>query len=297
MGSAKNAVLRVTEPVLTRAIRIYSSLKSTVSRYTTPIVDEMLALYQKIGSRMAKLCGPGLEKIQGYTSTMRAVFEDIAVAIKVRAASARELTRKYSSACYIKIEGNVVSMYGIVGEKVLCIKVGVSALLSKMSANIAKFGNDASMHLSAANENIQTKMLGVSESVKQTAGRISSSVKVTVNDREVQATAAGAVGGATAVGATGGATGLTIGAACGLPAAPFTLGLSIPIGAMIGGTTGFVAGAAVGFIGGGAAGRVAYRHRDEIRSGVATVTDKANGYTSSMKNKVDMKAKLVGGKH
>jgi len=58
-------------------------------------------------------------------------------------------------------------------------------------------------------------------------------------DGHVQATAAGVCGGAVALGATGGATGLTagvvVGAALGVVPAIFTFGLSIPLGAVIGG--------------------------------------------------------------
>lgn len=58
-------------------------------------------------------------------------------------------------------------------------------------------------------------------------------------DGHVQATCAGVAGGAAALGATGGATGLAagsaVGAALGLVPAIFTFGLSIPVGAAIGG--------------------------------------------------------------
>merc|ERR1712216_568909 len=56
-----------------------------------------------------------------------------------------------------------------------------------------------------------------------------------------------------------------IGAACGVVPALFTFGLSIPVGAVLGGAAGLcmgtVAGGTVGLVGGGAAGRWAYKHR------------------------------------
>mmetsp|Transcript_79767 Transcript_79767/g.252141 ORF Transcript_79767/g.252141 Transcript_79767/m.252141 type:complete len:295 (-) Transcript_79767:94-978(-) len=66
------------------------------------------------------------------------------------------------------------------------------------------------------------------------------------------------LGGALALGAGGGAGGLAaggvFGAACGLIAAPFTLGLSVPVGAVLGGGVGLCAGTAAGATSGLVAG-------------------------------------------
>lgn len=91
---------------------------------------------------------------------------------------------------------------------------------------------------------------------------------------QVQAAAAGAAGGAAAVGTGLAATGLVaggaVGAAIGILPAIFTFGLSIPIGAAIGGGCGLVAGGAVGttagLTGGGAVGYFGYTKRAEIKS-------------------------------
>jgi len=95
-------------------------------------------------------------------------------------------------------------------------------------------------------------------------------------DRRVQVTAASTAAGGAAVGAGGAAVGLltggTIGAACGIPFALFTFGLSIPVTAMIGGGFGLVTGGAVGTtVGattGGAVGFGAYTKRAEIKAGI-----------------------------
>merc|ERR1712087_36023 len=112
---------------------------------------------------------------------------------------------------------------------------------------------------------------------------VADGVKNAVSDRSVQATAAGSISGSAALAASGGATGLAtgtmVGAACGLIPAVFTFGLSIPIGAAIGGSTGLVAGSvaggAVGFVGGGVAGRTAHTHREQIGDRMTAVADKA----------------------
>merc|ERR1740130_20255 len=102
--------------------------------------------------------------------------------------------------------------------------------------------------------------------------------------------AASAMGGALLVGAGGGAAGSVAGglagATMGLPLALFTFGLSIPIGAMIGGgagaCVGVTAGSATGAIGGGAAG-YGYQRRDQIKDKVGSVVEKAGSCSNKLK--------------
>lgn len=85
-------------------------------------------------------------------------------------------------------------------------------------------------------------------------------------------TAASAAGGAVAVGVGGGCVGFVggglAGAACGVVPAIFTLGLSIPIGFLLGGGAGAVTGTAVGgsvgFVGGGTLGYSIYSNREAL---------------------------------
>mmetsp|Transcript_353 Transcript_353/g.1027 ORF Transcript_353/g.1027 Transcript_353/m.1027 type:complete len:357 (-) Transcript_353:389-1459(-) len=110
-------------------------------------------------------------------------------------------------------------------------------------------------------------------------------------DRQLQATAASAAGGAVALGASGGATGLAaggaLGAAIGLVPALFTFGLSIPVGAALGAGTGLVVGTAVGgtvgAVGAGAAGYGAYSKREEIGKCAGYVKGKAAASTGFIK--------------
>eukprot|EP00434_Breviolum_minutum_P013723 symbB.v1.2.012100.t1/scaffold821.1/size257772/10 len=110
------------------------------------------------------------------------------------------------------------------------------------------------------------------DNAKGKANHAQQKAKEVVQDKHVQATAAGVVGGAATLGASGGATGLAAGTLCGaaigvLPAL-FTFGLSIPVGAAIGGGAGLAVGASVGAaaggVTGGAAGYQAYAKREQI---------------------------------
>eukprot|EP00930_Biecheleria_cincta_P028485 TRINITY_DN19888_c0_g1_i1.p1 TRINITY_DN19888_c0_g1~~TRINITY_DN19888_c0_g1_i1.p1 ORF type:complete len:354 (-),score=77.98 TRINITY_DN19888_c0_g1_i1:217-1251(-) len=94
-------------------------------------------------------------------------------------------------------------------------------------------------------------------------------VTTTAADRHVQVTVAGAGLGAASLGTAGAAGGACMGGAAGalvgLVPAVFTFGLSIPVGAFVGGSAGLIlggaAGASTGFAGGAAAAYVGYRQR------------------------------------
>merc|ERR1719150_871284 len=100
-----------------------------------------------------------------------------------------------------------------------------------------------------------------------------------VASKSFQATTTSATGGATMLGAGGGAAGVAVGgvagALAGLPLALFTFGLSVPAGAVFGGSAGLAVGAAtgasIGAVGGGAAGFGAYSKRDDIRKAASLV--------------------------
>jgi len=139
--------------------------------------------------------------------------------------------------------------------------------------------------------------------------------KDAAGNRHVQATAAGAAGGAVVLG-TGGATtgfftGMTVGGLVGLVPAIFTFGLSIPVGAAIGAGTGLAVGSTVGgtagVVGGGAAGYGVYAKRAELREGaqqtLAKVTEgadfvkcRAAAATGYVKEKATLaRVRIVGG--
>jgi len=106
------------------------------------------------------------------------------------------------------------------------------------------------------------------------ARKIASAAHKMTKSKTFRTTAASGAGAAMALGTTGGvaglATGTVVGAAVGLVPALFTLGLSIPLGAAVGGTCGLVTGAAaggaVGVVGGSVAGYGACEKRDQIAS-------------------------------
>lgn len=115
-----------------------------------------------------------------------------------------------------------------------------------------------------------------------------------VSQKSFQTTAASAAAGGMTLGAGGAAAGSVAGgvagAVAGLPLALFTFGLSIPVGAVVGGGTGLVlgtaAGAATGALGGGAAGYGVYQKRDDLTSVGKTALLKASGGADVVKGQL-----------
>jgi hypothetical protein len=90
------------------------------------------------------------------------------------------------------------------------------------------------------------------------------------------ATAGGAITFGTVGGAFGLASGIVVGGAAGVVPALFTLGLSIPAGAVVGGIGGLCTGMLIGSASGGAAGFTVYRYRIEIKDGAMVVKVKVH---------------------
>jgi hypothetical protein len=133
-----------------------------------------------------------------------------------------------------------------------------------------------------------------SNGVKAFALQKFAQIKTIASKPNVKVTALSAASGAVTIGGGAGlmgmATGAGIGAAVGVVPAIFTFGLSIPVGAFMGGAFGLCAGTAVGgsvgLVGGGAVGHYGYEHRDEIKGAAKAFTDKANAYRYTVMKRV-----------
>merc|ERR1712048_144796 len=146
---------------------------------------------------------------------------------------------------------------------------------------------------------MKKKATSVSRRTTSKASELRSGVKNAVSEPSFQVTAASAVGGSMVLGTAGLATGATVGAAVGLVPAIFTFGLSIPVGAALGGSIGATTGGTVGFGTGGALGYGIYTKRAEIKGAAGSVKDfvkdKAQEASSAATSAVNtVKTKLSG---
>merc|ERR1712224_736050 len=139
----------------------------------------------------------------------------------------------------------------------------------------------------------KTKIIATAEATKAKAIEAGKSARSLAANPDTRAAAAGAA----AFGASGAAAGATaggvIGAACALPAALFTFGLSIPVGAAIGAGNGLCVGGSVGVVTGGAAGYKTHREKENISKALSgafakamACKDKAMDSTSNLKMSV-----------
>eukprot|EP00929_Paragymnodinium_shiwhaense_P111337 TRINITY_DN7925_c0_g1_i1.p1 TRINITY_DN7925_c0_g1~~TRINITY_DN7925_c0_g1_i1.p1 ORF type:complete len:554 (+),score=125.55 TRINITY_DN7925_c0_g1_i1:86-1747(+) len=114
--------------------------------------------------------------------------------------------------------------------------------------------------------------LAAAEDVKTRAEIMVDRSRTLAKNRPLTAsTAGGAAIGSSAGGVAGVAAGTVAGAAAGLPLALFTLGLSIPVGAVMLGTAGGAVGVTVGGTAGAVSGGVVgygYQNRDQINAGI-----------------------------
>jgi len=156
----------------------------------------------------------------------------------------------------------------------------VCAIFSTMSADTgAKLGPTSAVN-SVANEKKQL----AKQDLKT---RVVSLTKTPQFKTITIVSAGGAVTLSAVGGAFGCAAGVVTGSLVGIVPAIFTLGLSIPAGATIGGTAGLVVGAtaggATGAAGGGVAGYGGHRYRKEIGAGVLTIKKSADGGVQGVK--------------
>jgi len=286
------------------SIAVYNKAYKSVSYYTGPVVEQVVAMYQKLKMKTLDTLQPLLVRANRGFVDAKVTISDVTARVRARLLAAKAGAVKYTSELYIKIKDGFIYVQGRFGEVLLSTKVRLEDVASIVKARALVVYAQA-----------QSQILAMTSSAKTKAIAIDKRVRSSVSNKGNQVTAASAVGGAAALGASGGASGLfaggAIGAACGVVPAIFTFGLSIPIGAALGGATGLcvgtVTGGAVGLVGGGVAGRSSYNHKDEIKSGVACALTKANGYKDIMAEKAsgykdyvaektgDVKARIISG--
>jgi len=181
-----------------------------------------------------------------------------------------------------EIKGGLLHIHAKSGDSIVYCQVAASQLVGGTKTKALALMNLGLARASTARDQTRSKAI-----------ELGLGAHTVLKHPKFHVTAASAAGGAVAVG-TGGAaagcvTGGAIGAAVGLVPALFTFGLSIPIGAAIGGGTGLCLGAAAGgtagAVGGGATGYHAHTYRNEIKSGTQGVWAKAGSCASFLLDK------------
>lgn len=193
------------------------------------------------------------------------------------------------------VSGKVAYAYRVeIKNGVVKVKAKVMDITSQTRMKAKAQAGKARAALLDCVESVNKRKAKAIDSVKGKAAKALELAKSTASEKSVQVSAASAATGAVALGATGGAAGLAtgtvVGAAVGVVPALFTFGLSIPIGAMVGGGSGLCIGAATGgsagFAVGGAAGYAGYSKRKEIQNYATYMKNKAKDSVTFVETKI-----------
>merc|ERR1719203_960559 len=122
------------------------------------------------------------------------------VSIKVKSGAACKRSMALPASYFVTVKDGFVYIRGNVEGKVVCVKIRLSEVLGQLKVKVADAGGSAKLQLLATGDQTRARLLALGAGAKSAAG-----------DRNVQVTAASAVGGAAAGGTTGGAAGLLAG--------------------------------------------------------------------------------------
>jgi hypothetical protein len=152
----------------------------------------------------------------------------------------------------------------------------ISALLElKTAQNSSALFNDLQTKACHTKEIAKDKAIVIYHDVKLRSLNTKDKTLAIVRNPEFQQCTVLTAGGAIAFGSVGGAfgcaSGIIVGSAAGVVPALFTLGLSIPAGAVVGGAGGLFSGVLLGGSTGGVAGLTSYKYRIQIKNGMMTV--------------------------
>jgi len=301
----------MNERIFAPALFAYASVQG----YSAQILAKVVSIYDLSKARVFEALASLLEKGQSMATYTTLLVKDMVVGVKVKLAAKCDSARQGLSLCYVKFKNGFVYINGMVGDKVVYVKISLADLVRSLAGTATALKTEAKARVFAATDSLQHAAASVAIFGKCKASLLRSKVQVAVKDQSMQATAVGAAGGAATMAVGGGgaglATGTVVGAALGVLPALFTFGLSIPIGAAVGGATGLCAGAftggTVGLIGGGATANSVHRHRDGIKGGAIGALNKASGckdfvttkarvYTDSVvESTMNVRSRLVGG--
>jgi len=212
-----------------------------------------------------------VDQVASGKASMVARISDIKAHTVEMVASVKKTSLEFKS----RATSNIAVARGYVADKVSTTKTTASKVIAGAQARVlahVTYAQSQTMHL-LENSKARAKLSVAAASTK--AAELNTKAKEVAADPKAKTAAAGAAGGAVALGATGGAVGMAsgtlIGATVGLVPAIFTFGLSIPIGAAIGGGAGLCVGTAVGGTTGLVAGGAAGYKKDDISSGTKKI--------------------------
>jgi hypothetical protein len=297
--AGRTALDRFTSPIVDRALSFRSSATNRMQYFTVSIKNGVLCVRGvvdertvRVRTKVSELAGAVYAKTAKGVSSTREAIADLTAKLVSLLSAGNERVCSTMRLLYTKTQDGYLYVACQVNARTVVLRVKVCDLVEYLKSVSLQFYSRSSSAIVDGCTLAKTKTMELGSNIRIIAGK-----------QQVQVTAGSAMGGAVALGASGGAAGLVagggVGAGCGVVFAPFTLGLSIPVGATIGAASGLVlgtaAGGTAGAVAGGAAGYGAHKHKDGITNGMNGAVSKAKAYKSlAAASTSKLCAKVVG---
>lgn len=309
IGKGKTAsafVVGSLNDVKVRGLTALGQVKKAANDQITFVNGQAVAVLDEAKARVSKVGSAIHQSALGYVPVevkARAVLvhgyaNERFLALKGATASLSESTRERAMAQATSVQ--IMTMNTFESAKAQAAHLGdvvVETTPIPVKACVTTVYTSAATKVSAA----QLAIVSVSDRAvdfsKAKASQVNTAVREVASDPKAQSATIGAAGGAATMGATGGAVGLAsgsmAGAMVGLVPAIFTFGLSIPIGAVLGGGAGLCFGSAVGGTTGLVVGGAAGYKKDGISSGTKNVLAQVGDRAQSAKEKASASLQFV----
>jgi hypothetical protein len=296
IDGARAALDGYTSPLLSKAVslrqhaatkvdHIFVSFRDGVVHVNGVVGEQMLHLQTKLSeTAICKSMSKGLQATLEVTTNLMEAVSD---------ALGKGRDRLKFIQCSIK--DRVLYIAYRARDRLVVVRIKVSEVTDYMKSRSLELY--AATHASLADVcwEAKTTMRNATAATRTRALEAGNKIRSVAADRDAQAAAAGAVAMGTSAGATGLLAGGALGAAAALPAAFFTFGLSIPVGAMVGAGSGLCIAGSAGFVAGGAAGYKASREKESIGKSISSAFEKAKARkTMAVDSASNLRLRVVG---
>lgn len=270
--SVARAVLEgYTSPVLSRAISLWHGAASKVDLIVISIKEGAVRLKCAAGERTLPLRSKLSQGWQAATRTPIALTRKLAEI--VASCYGQSCDKLQGIQCSIK--DRFLHIFGQFKDRLVVMRISIAEFTEHVQSKSLELHGATCSRVAGACSKAKTAILHATETTRTKAAEAGTNVRSLVANPNARAAAAGGVALGASGAATGFVTGGAVGAVCALPAAFFTFGLSIPVGAMVGAGAGGVVGGSAGTVAGSMAGYKAHKEKDTIGKSIRGAFERA----------------------
>jgi hypothetical protein len=296
LDGARAAIDGYTSPLRTRAVSLYNGAAAKVDRIYVSIKGGIIHMKGVVGQRYLQLEArlselPVFRHIaSGLKTAKQATSQLIAKVMEtVSNAYGKALDTLQRLQCTIK--DGFIHITGMINDRVVYVRIKVADIAGTLQTRVQSGYASACTSIGDVCSGAKARVVYATEVTKAKAIEAGTNARSLVANPDARAAAAGAAVGGSSGGAAGLVAGGLVGAVCAVPAAFFTFGLSIPVGAAVGAGSGFCVGGSVGLVTGGTAGYKTYKNKATIASTVSSAFAKAQ---ACKEKAIDSTSQVVG---